>query len=57
MKEILISIPTYNEVENIRKLCQKIFNLKINFDVIIIDDNSPDGTSKVVIELKKNIKI
>ena len=56
MKKILISIPTYNEVENIRKLCQKIFNLKINFDVIIIDDNSPDGTSEVVIKLKKKYK-
>ena len=56
MKKILISIPTYNEAENIRKLCQKIFNLKINFDVIIIDDNSPDGTGKVVNELKKKYK-
>ena len=46
MKKILICSPTYNEAKNIKKFCKEVLNLKYNFDLIIIDDNSPDGTSK-----------
>ena len=56
MKKILICSPTYNEAKNIKKFCKEILNLKYNFDLIIIDDNSPDGTSKIIKKLKLKYK-
>ena len=47
----LVIIPTYNERENIGELIEKILQLAGNFHVMVIDDNSPDGTAKVVEEL------
>jgi len=48
MKTIIV-IPTYNESQNIEKLIKKIFELKIaNLEIIIVDDNSPDGTAQIV---------
>ncbi len=48
MNKNLIIIPTYNEILNIENLIIKILKLQKNCDLLIIDDNSPDGTSKVV---------
>ncbi|MBU0732333.1 polyprenol monophosphomannose synthase [Patescibacteria group bacterium] len=56
----LIVIPTYNEKENIPKLLEKIFNLEDSFDLLFVDDNSPDGTGKLLDELAvkyENIKV
>lgn len=51
---VLVVTPTYNERENIGKLVQKIFDLKIpNLRIMIIDDNSPDGTGELAEELTK----
>ena len=47
----LIIIPTYNELENIRPLIQEIFSFVPDTDILIVDDNSPDGTGKVADEL------
>jgi dolichol-phosphate mannosyltransferase len=44
----LIIIPTYKERENIERLIRKIFSLKKSFHILVIDDNSPDGTSDAV---------
>ena len=49
----LIIIPTYNESENIEVIINKILQLKDSYDILVVDDNSPDGTSNVVSELKK----
>ncbi len=49
----LIIIPTYNEYLNIEDLIQRIFSLEIPFDVLVVDDDSPDGTGKVVKKLQK----
>jgi dolichol-phosphate mannosyltransferase len=49
----LVIIPTYNEIENVGKIVRKAMSLKPEFDVLIIDDNSPDGTAQVVKELQK----
>lgn len=46
--KVLIIIPTYNEIENIKKLIQAIFSINNDYHLIIIDDNSPDGTANVV---------
>lgn len=49
-----ISIATYNEKENIEKLIRQIFALSLSdLSVIIIDDNSPDGTAEIVASLKE----
>ena len=48
MKKILICAPTYNESENIEIFCKKIFNINKKFHLLIIDDNSPDGTYKII---------
>jgi len=53
MKKILICSPTYNESENITELCKRIFKIKKKVDLLIIDDNSPDGTSDIVKKIKK----
>ncbi len=53
MSGTLVVIPTFNERENINPLMKSIFSQKIDVDVLILDDNSPDGTKKVVLENKK----
>ena len=51
----LVIIPTYNELENIQKMIPEILErYKNNMDILIVDDNSPDGTSNFVEELSKN---
>ena len=47
----LIIIPTYNELENLRPLLQEIFSYAPETDVLIVDDNSPDGTGKLADEI------
>ena len=44
----LVIIPTYNEIENVSAMIDKVFSLEESFDMIIIDDGSPDGTAAVV---------
>ncbi|MBW6490737.1 MAG: polyprenol monophosphomannose synthase [Lentimicrobium sp.] len=51
MKESLVVIPTYNEKENIEKIIRKVFSLSKEFDVLIVEDNSPDGTADIVRKL------
>ena len=48
----LIIIPTYNEVGNLRPLLQEIFVQVPEGDVLIVDDNSPDGTGKLADEIR-----
>ena len=50
----LIIIPTYNEAENIEAVINKIFSFDDNNSVLVVDDNSPDGTSNIVNNLKKD---
>ena len=48
----LIIIPTYNEAENIEAVIKKVIDLEDKNDILVIDDNSPDGTAKIVKDLK-----
>ncbi|MDP5121480.1 MAG: polyprenol monophosphomannose synthase [Spirosomaceae bacterium] len=52
MKENLVIIPTYNEIENIEAIIRKVFSLPEAFHVLIVDDGSPDGTGMKVKELQ-----
>ena len=48
MSDSIIIIPTYNEKENIEKIIRAIFSLPKAFDILVIDDGSPDGTADIV---------
>ncbi|MFN8345466.1 MAG: polyprenol monophosphomannose synthase [Spirosomataceae bacterium] len=52
MRECVVVIPTYNEIENIEAIIRKVFSLNHPFDVLIVDDGSPDGTAAKVKELQ-----
>jgi dolichol-phosphate mannosyltransferase len=52
MKENLVIIPTYNEIENIEAIIRKVVSLDEQFDILIVDDGSPDGTAQKVKELQ-----
>ncbi len=49
----LVVIPTYNEIDNIEDFVNQI--IKINVDILIVDDNSPDGTGDLVQKLSENL--
>lgn len=51
--EILVFIPTYNEHENVEKICFQILALGIDLDILFLDDNSTDGTGVILKELAK----
>ena len=52
MSDSLVIIPTYNEKENIEKIIRKVFSLPYLFEILIIDDGSPDGTAQIVQQLQ-----
>jgi dolichol-phosphate mannosyltransferase len=49
----MIVVPTYNEKENIKRLVHNIFEIKPDFYITIVDDNSPDGTGQIADNLSK----
>ncbi|GAB3943440.1 polyprenol monophosphomannose synthase [Spirosoma harenae] len=57
MKDRLVVIPTYNEIENIEAIIRKVFSLPKSFDVLIVDDGSPDGTAQRVRDLQQEFPV
>ncbi|TVZ52923.1 dolichol-phosphate mannosyltransferase [Dokdonia sp. Hel_I_53] len=53
MANAVVIIPTYNEIENIERLVRNIFTLQRAFHILIVDDNSPDGTAETIEKLQK----
>ena len=51
MSDTLVIIPTYNEKENIELIIRAVFSQKKAFDILVVDDSSPDGTSEIVQKL------
>lgn len=51
MSETLVVVPTYNERENLPQLAKRLLVLPVPVDVLVVDDNSPDGTGKIADEL------
>ena len=49
----IVIIPTYNEKENIERIIRKVFSLDGGYEILIIDDGSPDGTAAIVKSLQK----
>ncbi|MBS5979749.1 MAG: polyprenol monophosphomannose synthase, partial [Dysgonomonas mossii] len=52
MSDSIVIIPTYNEKENIEAITRAVFDLPKEFDILIIDDGSPDGTASIVKRLQ-----
>ena len=52
MNDRVVIIPTYNEKENIENILRYVFKLEPKFDVLVIEDNSPDGTAQIVKRLQ-----
>lgn len=48
MPDGIVVIPTYNEKENIERIIRNVFSLQRNFHILVVDDNSPDGTADIV---------
>ncbi|MCX7716051.1 MAG: glycosyltransferase, partial [Endomicrobia bacterium] len=55
-ERVVIFTPTYNEVDNIEIFIRQVFNVLPECKLIIIDDNSPDGTSQKVAQLQQEFK-
>lgn len=51
MSKNIVVIPTYNEIENIADIISAVLNLKVSYDILVVDDNSPDGTASKVLEM------
>lgn len=51
MSKILVVVPTYNERENLPPLTQRLMALAAKVEILVVDDNSPDGTGKIADEL------
>jgi dolichol-phosphate mannosyltransferase len=56
MSEGIVIIPTYNEIENIETIVRAVFSLSTAFNVLVVDDNSPDGTAQKVQELQNEFE-
>ncbi|MDH5604135.1 MAG: polyprenol monophosphomannose synthase [Cyclobacteriaceae bacterium] len=55
MKDSLVIIPTYNEKENVELILKAVFSLAHPFDILVVDDNSPDGTADIVRHIQGNL--
>lgn len=53
MSDTLVIIPTYNEIENIEAIIAAVMELHVPFDILVVDDNSPDGTADAVRRMQK----
>jgi dolichol-phosphate mannosyltransferase len=48
VSDSVVIIPTYNEKENVEKMIRKVFSLTQEFDILVVEDNSPDGTAAII---------
>jgi dolichol-phosphate mannosyltransferase len=56
LADSIVIIPTYNEIENIETIVRKVLSYEKGFHVLIVDDNSPDGTAAIVEKLQEEFK-
>ncbi|MDA9145865.1 polyprenol monophosphomannose synthase [bacterium] len=53
MSDSVIIIPTFNELDNVERMTRKVMSLDKEFDILFVDDSSPDGTAEKIKELQK----
>ena len=53
MANSVVIIPTYNEIENIERIVRNVFALQRSFDILVVDDGSPDGTGAMVKQMQE----
>ncbi len=53
MSDSVIIIPTFNEIDNVERMTRKVMSLEKEFDILYVDDSSPDGTADVIREMQK----
>ena len=56
MSDAIVIVPTFNEAENVEAIIKAVFSLSEPFHMLIVDDNSPDGTAQMVESLQGNYK-
>ncbi|TCK65133.1 dolichol-phosphate mannosyltransferase [Winogradskyella wandonensis] len=56
MRDAIVIIPTYNEKENIQSIVKAVFALSEDVHILVVDDNSPDGTASLVLDLQSDFK-
>ena len=56
VSDSVVIIPTYNEIENVELIIRKVFSYDKDFHILIVDDNSPDGTAEVVKRLQQEFE-
>jgi dolichol-phosphate mannosyltransferase len=56
MTKRLVIVPTYNEAENIEKLVRNVFAQQRSFDILVVDDNSPDGTAAIAANMQEEFE-
>ena len=52
MRELTVVLPTYNERENIERIVEAILRQPLDLGILIVDDNSPDGTGEIAEDRK-----
>jgi dolichol-phosphate mannosyltransferase len=53
VRDSIVIIPTFNEIDNVERMTRKVMSLSKEFDILYVDDSSPDGTADVIRELQK----
>jgi len=56
MSKRIVVIPTYNEIENIERVVKNVFAQDVDFNILVVDDSSPDGTAEKIKDLQKIYK-
>lgn len=56
MSKRIVVIPTYNEIENIERIVRNVFAQDVDFDILVVDDSSPDGTAGKIKALQKKFE-
>ena len=57
MAKLIVVIPTYNEAANVAAIIGRLLAVDPSYHVLVVDDNSPDGTADIVKELQNKYKI
>ena len=55
-REVVVIIPTYNEIDNVRRIISCLELINVEFSILFVDDNSPDGTGRLLAEIASEMR-